>query len=235
MDSIYEQFIDKYIHGTNHSYFLVYFYALRNRNDENISPFFYDIACNLSMILSDVRDAFFFWQRQGIAKVLDNDSAVLTFNTYICEESLKKFEPICNDLSRDNDLAELYEEVSRILNVDISSKDIRTIYSIYDDLKIDAYLILALVANAKAKGKGISYVEKTAVQWKSMGIDSLEKADLFFKHEEEKNNKKIKDKNVSCVPKASKFSNFQQRNTSYRVLEDMYLKNVYDNVCTKEE
>lgn len=235
MDGLYNQFIDKYIRTVNHSCFLVYLYALRHRNDENVSPCFFDIACSLNMVIGDVRFAFSFWQREGIAEILNDDSALLTFGTQSCTVDFKSFEPIRSDTGRDESLRELYEEVSRILNVDISSNDIRTIYSIYEDLKIEPHMILALAARAKEKNRGIPYVEKTAVKWKSMGIDSIEKADAFFLQEDQSTEKIKKSKGRGAAPKASKFSNFQQRDTSYKMLEDLYLKNVYDEVCTKEE
>lgn len=235
MDVLYSRFIDKYINKVSHSFFLVYVYALRHRDDENVSPCFFDIACELNMLVSDVRFAFLYWQSEGIAKILDEDSALVTFGTQGCTVNLNSFEPISSSTGRDESLRELYEEISRILNVDISSSDIRTIYSMYEDLKIEPHMILALAARAKEKNKGIPYVEKTAVKWKSMGIDSIEKADAYFVQEDETAEKMKKSKGRGSAPKASKFSNFQQRDTSYKMLEDLYLKNVYDEVCTKEE
>lgn len=222
LDEHYRKFIDEYAVRANAAYCMVYLYAMRHVADGGAMPDNTQIANVLHILESDVAAAWRFWEREGKATVWDG-AAILNLDGTVSDA---RYSEIDSKMTADHKLAELYAEAARVFGAELSSADVRTLYSIYEDLKISTPMILMLVAYAKSNKKTMRYVEKTAICWKQQGVDDMKKADKYFAEIEEK-----KPSGKKKQPKATSFSNFKQRDDSYKALEELY----FDEVRSESE
>lgn len=101
---------------------------------------------------------------------------------------------VLNALEREPEFMGLYREVERMLNRTLSDADLKSLYLIYDHLALPPEVILMLTYHVtqtlrRQKGAGsegyprMPQIRKEAFVWKRLGVDSVEKAEEFFRRQ----------------------------------------------------
>lgn len=209
----FKKFMDQNLTMASPTYSLVYLYGLRFILDGAEVPTNEFIAETLHVMDSDVANAWNYWQRKGLVQI--SDGKVVFVTDKVKEKSAPK--EIAKRMSEDSVLSWLYGEAEKLFGGGLSSADTRTLYWIYDNLNLPTEVILMLIGYARCNKKGMRYIEKTAIDWKEKEINTVEKADEYIKNmmSPKKDKKKI-----------TKFSNFEQRETSYQDIEDAYFEEI---------
>lgn len=207
----FKKFIDLYLAVANHTYSLIYLYALRFVIDGVKVPTNEHIAETLHVMDSDVANAWNYWQKKGLVQVCDEQVVFVMDNV----KSKSNSKEIAKRISEDSVLSWLYGEAEKHFGGELSPADTKTLYWIYDNLKLPTEVILMLINYSRGNKKNMRYIEKTAIDWNDKEINTVEKADEFIKNilapKKEKG-------------KSTKFSNFEQRKTSYSDIEDAYFE-----------
>ena len=209
----FKKFIDQYLAMASPTYSLVYLYALRFVIDGIAIPTNEHIAETLRVMDSDVASAWNYWQKKGLVQLCDGQVVFVTDK----QKGRGTPKEIAKRISEDSVLAWLYGEAEKLFGGEISPSDTKTLYWIYENLNLPTEVLLMLIGYARGNKKGMRYIEKIAIDWKDQEINTVEKADTHIKnmspHKKEKK-------------RATKFSNFEQRKTSYSDIEDAYFEEI---------
>ena len=184
-------FIKNCLPGANATFVKVYIYLLMLA-DSGDSPDFPEIAETLGLLESDLMHAIKYWETQG---AITKNGYLFTFNSGTITEvpqasdtpSHKPNKNIADIISADKALADMFALSQEILGKTISEKDMETLYWFYSDLKMPPEVILLLLEYCVSKGKNkMSYIEKVAVSWNEMGLNTTENVALYLASEEQK-------------------------------------------------
>jgi len=214
---MYYKFIDDFAPQANPTYSLLYLYALRFASQGKKIPTASEMADTLRLMQSDVYNGWLFWASQGLAR-LDGQEVELTL--------LPQTEPA---LPADEVFSWLCTETSKAFGGDMSVQEMKTLEYIYEDVKLNPYVIHMLVTYARTssgKPKNMGYIEKLAISWKEQGIDTPEKAEKYIKNLEE--GAKLKKAREKKSPPKSKFNNATPRQRDYSELDDALFKQMFD-------
>ena len=107
---------------------------------------------------------------------------------------------ILNALEREPEFVGLYREVERLLNRTLSDADLKSLYTIYDHLALPPEVIILLtnyVIRSERRQKGRSegvyprmpQLRKEAFLWKRLGIDTVERAEDYFRRQQTVNSR----------------------------------------------
>jgi len=221
-NSQYEVFIDNHLTGAPGIYSLMYLYVLRFIINNQPLPDNMQICDALNIPLRDVEDAWSFWEKHGLVSRI-GEEIKLTLEGEIAKVSKKKVktagEVIANAIRIDDELAKLYKYAQTIFKNPMTNTEIKTLYSIQDELKLPVevmYILLNYVA--KVDKVNAKYIEKIAINWVDQGIDNVIKAEELLQRIENPP-KKMRRKKIS-----GEFNNFTQRGTDYSFLEDEYFQ-----------
>jgi len=165
-------FINEYMLRANPAYAMVYLYAYTYKAQGLNIPESYQIAHTLNMMESDVINAFKYWKSLGFG----------------FEEAKKIAKPIHKSVyspteisqqtSNDEQLRLLYEVAQNTLGKILSTADMQTLFWIYDYLGLSAEVIILIMNYAiREKKSTMRYIEKVAMNWAEVGIDTTEKAE----------------------------------------------------------
>lgn len=104
---------------------------------------------------------------------------------------------VAERIESDQGLKQMFSLAQAILGRMLSSAATATLYSFYDWLGMQPEVILMLLEHCAEMGKrDMRYIEKVAISWHQMGIDSVEKADAYLKLQSKKNKYTYKVKKV---------------------------------------
>lgn len=93
---------------------------------------------------------------------------------------------INDTLQRNPELKELYTYAEQKMGNILSNSEIRTLYSLYDWLKLPVEVIVMLFEYCDSLGKlNLRYIERVAISWADQGILSVEAAEDFFQKKEQ--------------------------------------------------
>ncbi|MCH5184831.1 MAG: DnaD domain protein [Oscillospiraceae bacterium] len=94
---------------------------------------------------------------------------------------------ISNDIRIDRLLADMLEKAQEFLGKPLSTNEIQTLYSIYEQIGLPPQVIILLIEYCVSNKKtNMNYIEKIAVSWSEKGIDTIEKALDFLAGESAK-------------------------------------------------
>lgn len=210
---------DKLLLGCGAVQLKVLLLVLRNQS-EPISP--EEISNFLSLPASDIRDALNYWVASGILKetfapIIPSESTgqSQTAEPNILVKVLNPTEKATNKASTPTEgkpsparmtaseihemtqrqpvIRSLLHETEAILGKTLTSTDISTIISLYDWAGIPANVILMAAAYcASIDKRNLRYMEKTALSWQEMGLDTdkaieeyLDRQSVLRKQEQE--------------------------------------------------
>lgn len=206
-------FVDKYMCEANGSFIKVYLYLLRHSSkyDLEIS----DIANALNLMESDVIRAFKYWQKRNLIKYVQHSDRDFEISFVNAEENIDDESNIDASLTpksiakhssvptgvnyqksdiitymRNNDgIRHMFLISEQLLSKTLTDTDRKILFSFYDYLGMPVEVIFTLLEYCISIGKtNMRYVEKVAYSWADKGINTLAKASLYVKEENEVNN-----------------------------------------------
>ena len=225
-------FIKNYLPCANATFVKVYLYLLMlAETGEN--PKFSEIAETLGLLESDLMHAVKYWEDEG---VITKNGDVYIFGVAgniqkpqsaapVDEPQRKAYTNIAEIISASDELSAMFMLSQEILGKTISEKDMETIYWFYQDLKMPIEVILLLLEYCVSKGKNkMSYIEKVAVSWNEMGLNTSENVAAYLKSEEQK---------TGFLYSIRKFMGISDRSLSQ--IEEKYLTKWHEDLSMSEE
>lgn len=205
-------FVDKYMCEANGSFIKVYLYLLRHSSKPDLE--ISDIANALNLFESDVIRAFKYWQKMNVLeyeqvsdkdfvlkfvpqKAGDDNLAVLsneeTEEKYVVSKmpsaptSVNYTKSDINTYMRNNDgIRHMFLISEQLLCKTLTDTDRKILFSFYDYLSFPIEVIFTLLEYCISIGKtNMRYIEKVAYTWAEKGIDTLSKASVYVKEENE--------------------------------------------------
>lgn len=210
--SVSNKFVDEFLCDANGSFVKVYLFVLRHCNNKNLEMA--DIVTSLNLLESDVIRAFKYWQKMGLITFKQNSDIDFSIEFLDeKEESVKQEEneysdknitksenkPITaptavvykkSDIStymKNNDgIRHMFLISEQLLNRPLTDTDRKILFSFYDYLGMPVEVIFTLLEHCVSNGKqNMRYIEKVAYTWADKGIDTLSKASVLVKEENE--------------------------------------------------
>lgn len=185
------RFIKDKLPGANPTFVKVYIYLLMLAC-ENSEMAYSEIADNLGLLESDLMQAINYWQNQG-ELIKNNDGIIFgtapqnTAPSEVNDVKPKKVENLAKIISSSKELSDMFMLAQEILGKTIAERDMETIYWFYSDLEMPPVVILQLLEYCVSKGKNrMSYIEKVAVSWNEMGLNTSERVAAYLQSEEQK-------------------------------------------------
>lgn len=180
-------FIERHMVKANGAYVKVYLYAalLAARDAEAKQT---DIAENLNLLESDVKNALDYWRTEGLLSISSDTVTIEDITKTPPLGGKKTSAQIAKLMSEDGQLSELCILAQDILAKTISSGDMETLYWMYDELGFSADAILMILEYCASKDRrSVQYAEKVAVTWNERGINTVEAIDNYIKEEKNRN------------------------------------------------
>lgn len=188
-------FIDNFLPKARGEYIKIYILILKYASCGEVGFDASFIAKSLNLLESDVKNALTYWHNLGLIKItiLDNKVSNIEFNqtseTYSPISSLK----LINEI-KDNNLIEFFKEIEIIIGRPLSQKEMETYINWTKNYNFSYELILYLISYCANKNKkDFRYIEKVALSWSDLKINTLEEAMIYTEKREKQfsNYKKI--------------------------------------------
>lgn len=202
-------FIDQYMPKANATFVKVYLYVLRHCYSNNNQLANDEIAKALHILESDVVNAWLYWESEGVVRLIraeneqhtnfDVEFIDLTSEFQAAEKKQAtriildtkpnySTEEIAIYIENDGNIRHMYDIAQTKLGKMLSSADIKTLYSFYDWLRLPIEVIVMLLEYCVSiNKKNMRYIEKVAINWADLGIDSMEKAETYLLELEKRN------------------------------------------------
>lgn len=224
------EFIRNHLPQANPTFVKVYLYLLMLAS-ENSRAEFSDIADTLGLLESDLMLAIKYWESEGII-FKSGDAFSFSQNPTPEQEASIAEAPahprpdkLAQIIEGDRVLSDMFSVSQEILGKTISERDMETIYWFYSDLKMPPEVILLLLEYCVSKGKNrMSYIEKVAVSWNEMGLNTPESVALYLQEEEKK---------TGFLYSIRKIMGISDRSLSH--IEEKYLTKWHDELNMSEE
>lgn len=191
--NIPSKFIKEKLPDANPTFVKVYIYLLMLAS-ENRRCEFSEIADTLGLLESDLMLAISYWQKQG--ELTKTDSGILfgSAQPQITEQppapqvpQPRKVENLSEIIQSSKELSDMFMLAQEILGKTIAERDMETVYWFYSDLKMPPVVILQLLEYCVSKGRNrMSYIEKVAISWNEMGLNTSESVAAYLQGEEQK-------------------------------------------------
>lgn len=180
--SVSMDFIENLMPEANPTFVKVYLYALMLSSKGDMAESGV-IAKKLGLLESDVILAMKYWEEKGL---LGEEPKKLSLE----QKPLKPHsEEIAEDAFNNEELKQMLRISQEVLGKTLSSADTKTLYWIYDNLKLPIEVILVLLEYCVSINKrSMNYIEQVALSWSERGITTLEEADRFMREQAEKGN-----------------------------------------------
>ncbi|MDD3839441.1 MAG: DnaD domain protein [Clostridia bacterium] len=197
---IQNTFIDEYMPKANGEFVKVYLYGLRNlyNGKQDISNS--QIASDLDMLESDVIRAWKYWNKKGAISLVEKENSIT-----IEYRRLEDTPPLSNNIvlhTRPNyspkeisiyiknseQIRLLFKTAEQKLGKMLTQQDTSILFSLYDWLRLPVEVIIMLLEYCSSMDKrNMRYIEKVAIQWSELGLNTVEKAEQWLKKEEMRN------------------------------------------------
>lgn len=225
------EFIKDKLPQANPTFIKVYLYLLMLAT-ENECADSSDIADTLGLLESDLMHAIKYWENQG---VLFKDGDTYSFCEDLSQTTQKpahndvpirrRVENLSKIIENDVSLKDMFMVSQEILGKTITEKDMETIYWFYSELKMPAEVILLLLEYCVSKGKNrMSYIEKVAISWNEMGLNTSESVTMYIENESQK---------TGFLYSIRKIMGIADRSLSH--IEEKYLIKWHDELNMNEE
>lgn len=183
-------FIEKYMANARGEFLKVYLLMLKYNTSNEPGVNGAILASSLNLLESDVMNALTYWNDQGVIKLNKLDK-MNNFNieflslddrTTETSQEVNLLEALNN-----TDTTDMLRDIERILSKPLSSKEMEIYLGWQKDFSFSSELILILVEYCASKGKSdYRYIEKVALAWHEMGINSIPMAQTYIKQTEDK-------------------------------------------------
>lgn len=182
-------FIDNYMANARGEYIKVYLLGLKYCMSGEIGVNSSLIASALSLLETDVINAWNYWNDEGVVKLTPIDNLgnfniefIDLIKTPESNKSINLLKELDNSLVKD-----MLQDIERLLARPLSSKEMETYLGWQHDFNFSPELILLLIEYCVSKGKSdYRYIEKIAVSWHDSGITNIDQAQDFIKKHEDK-------------------------------------------------
>lgn len=209
-------FITDYMPLADGTYVKVYLLGYKYANDKEDSSSFNNetIAKNLKIPLSDVLNAWTFWETQGIVKKHKSDdeynysvefmnlkqlyvdkiykhlsaSSSSSLSTLVKEDKNYVNNKELVELNKDEEFAQMHKEIERIFGKFVSIADKRKINQWTKQYELSPEMMIQAFSyciNNKKK-RSMSYIEKTVAAWNRAGVTDLDTLSEFLETKEER-------------------------------------------------
>ncbi|MBQ7574438.1 MAG: DnaD domain protein [Clostridia bacterium] len=182
------EFIERYMVLANSMFIKVYLYvAYLAANETELDQS--EISKKLDIPEGDIKNALEYWRDLGLLEI--NDTQIIVTDAGK-NRSAKPFgqmtsAQIAETMSQSEELSELCILAQSLLGKTINSKDMETLYWIYDRLGMSVPVIVMILEYCADKDKrSMAYVEKVAVSWSERGISTIEEAQSYIDSEKNK-------------------------------------------------
>lgn len=183
-------FIDKYMANARGEYVKVYLLGLKYCISGELGANSAVIANTLSLLESDILNAWNYWSDMGVVKMC----AIDNMGNYTIEfidlddsvDSPPKNFNILKELDNSS-IKDMLQDIEKLIGRTISPKEIEVYLSWQKDFNFSPELILLLIQYCISKGKNdYRYFEKIAIAWHDDNIKTIEDAQMFIKRHEDK-------------------------------------------------
>ena len=148
------------------------------------------LATSLNLLESDIVNALNYWNDEGIIKLLPIDN-MGNFHIEFVDISnegptnVEKFN-LVEELTNTNN-GSMLKDIGKLLGRTLSPSEVETYISWKKDLNFSSELILLLIEYCASKGKtNFRYIEKVAIAWKEMRINTIDDAQNYIRKTEDK-------------------------------------------------
>ncbi len=161
---------DKYLKLCKGEHIKVLIYIMRNGADKVTEE---KIALETDITVYEVKEAILFWADTGI--LVCNNTAKETEKTATVKKALR---PTRDDVTKrgleDEKLNYLLNQTQMIFGRGLKGNELETLGWLYDDLGLDASVILYIVQYAKLNKKAnIRFIESLATDWVDKGVETI--------------------------------------------------------------
>lgn len=183
-------FIDKYMAKARGEYVKVYLLGLKYCISGELGANSSLIASTLSLLETDVVNAWNYWHDEGIVKMSSIDNMgnfnieFLNLNN-IQEEGTKNLN-LLRELDNSS-VKGMLQDIEKLIGRPLSPKEMTSYLGWQKDFNFSPELILLLIQYCVSKGKNdYRYIEKIAMAWHDSNIKDIEGAQSFIKRHEDK-------------------------------------------------
>lgn len=182
-------FIDNFMAKARGEYIKVYLLGLKYCVSGEIGVNSTLIASNLSLLETDVINAWNYWNDESVIKLTPIDN-MGNYNIEFLEltkttdnsKSVNLLKELDNSLVKD-----MLQDIERLLARPLSPKEMTTYLGWQKDFNFTPELILLLIEYCVSKGKSdYRYIEKIAISWNSNNITNIDLAQNYIKKHEDK-------------------------------------------------
>lgn len=181
-------FIDNYMANARGEYIKVYLLGLKYCVSGEIGVNSTLIASALSLLETDVINAWNYWNDEGVIKLNPIDN-MGNYNIEFLEllkvqdnKSINLLKELDNSLVKD-----MLQDIERLLARPLSPKEMTTYLGWQKDFNFSPELILLLIEYCVSRGKSdYRYIEKIALSWNDSNITNIDQAQNFIKKHEDK-------------------------------------------------
>ncbi|MEQ8155515.1 MAG: DnaD domain protein [Clostridiaceae bacterium] len=183
-------FIEKYMPRARGEFVKVYILMLKYilSGEPGVSSSI--ISTKLNLLESDVMNAIYYWQDEGLLKLIPIDKMNnynIEFTNFSEETEEASSSVSLLDALNTNSTKDMLKDIERLISRPLSPKEMSTFLSWQTDLGFSSELILLLIEYCASKGKRDSrYIEKVALSWNDNNIKTIEDAQNYIKKSEEK-------------------------------------------------
>lgn len=183
-------FIDTYMPKARGEYVKVYLLGLKYCVSGELGATSSVIATSLSLLETDVINAWNYWNDEGIIKMIPIDN-MGNFNIEFLDLSNAPEESNNNinllEELNNSSIKGMFQDIEKMLGRPLSPKEMTMYLSWQKEYNFAPELILLLIQYCVSKGKVDSrYIEKIAIVWHDTNIKNIEEAQIFIKKHEDK-------------------------------------------------
>lgn len=193
-------FIDNYMSGSNGDFVKVFILLLKYSCDLKEQLSTDEIADYLNLTISDVKRAFKYWEQKGLLKISTTNNIISSISLQTPVSATSNDFPnelpkaVIPEASYDKKPSYSNEEITTMVEVNpvykdliyitgkylgknLNQTDLTTLISFHDWLGLPFEVIEWLIEYCASNNhRNMRYIEKVALEWTDLGIDSLEKA-----------------------------------------------------------
>ena len=183
-------FIEKYMPKARGEFVKVYILILKYILSGELGVSSSIIASKLNLLESDIMNAFYYWQDEGLLKIIPIDK-MGNYNIEFCNisEDMEDVNPNLSilDALNTSGTKDMLKDIEKLIGRPLSPKEMSSYLGWQKDLGFSSELILLLVEYCVSKGKKDSrYIEKVALAWNDNNIKSIEAAQSYITKTEDK-------------------------------------------------
>lgn len=183
-------FIENYMPKARGEFVKVYLLMLKYNTSGEMGASSGVLASSLNLLESDILNALNYWNDEGVIKLIPLDKMGNFSVEFVdlVEYSVNKNKEV-NLLEALNKTStkDMLNDIEKLLGRPLSPKEMTTYLSWQDEFNFSSELILILFEYCVSRGKSdYRYIEKVAIAWHNMKIQTIEDAQNYIKKTEDK-------------------------------------------------